>query len=140
MMAGMLIAVLTVRHGRRVGLLPGYTMDRGKCESTQFPMAVQRNIYKCVDCTWWQPTYCVGVHECLYYISEGRVSAWDNVQYIADGDVDSIKMGDTSFFSNFDQTGKITRDAMGDKQAILASLLAWSEEILKRMPVPGDTR
>lgn len=103
-------------------------------------MAVQRNIYKCVDCTWWQPTYCVGKHECLYYISEGKVSAWDNVQHIAVDDVRSIKAGDTSFFSNFDQTGKIMRQAMGDKQAIFAALLAWSEEILKRMPVPGDTR
>jgi hypothetical protein len=124
----------------RVGLAPGYTMDKDSCGNTKHPMMVQGNIFQCVDCTWWQPTYCVGMHECLYVRPGTTVTAWDSVRYILNDDVKSITTGDTSFFGQFIETGNDMRRGMGDKQGILASLLAWSEEILKRMPVPGDTR
>lgn len=89
----------------RIGMHPGYTMDPvNGCKDPTFGRAylpVQKNTFKCIICTPWQPTYCEGLHECMYYLNTGINSAWPSytpgIKYINPSYIAQWMKGDLSY-------------------------------------------
>lgn len=120
----------------RLGLLPGYTMSpTGGCPSGSYgKMPVQRGVWKCVQCTWWQPTYCQGLHECMY---KTNPFGWAEARFIPDALVNLVKnTGDRSFFDKWVllQSGagvNTYRRGLSDELAIEAAIYALTNEAME---------
>lgn len=82
----------------RIGLAPGYVINPSKCGKLQYAYPVMGNIKRCLDCKWWTPRYCSGQHECRFPLvsGEGRITAWQQLQYVSAFIKSKIKEGDES--------------------------------------------
>jgi hypothetical protein len=114
----------------RIGLKAGYTMDVDSCSNHQFPMMVQRDIYKCIGCSTWVPNYCEGLHECLYSIPQKN---WDaTTAFINNQDKDLFKNGDKEFFYRRATSYNEMRKGYSNSLAVKAALYALSDSILQQ--------
>ena len=117
----------------RIGMMPGYTMDVNGCDrATQTAFMVQKNIYKCVDCTMWHPAYCRGSHECMYRSNIGINSntKWQDSRFIRNTYMTTIN--DLSYM-DVSGAGDGLRQGMSSAKAVEAAIVALSNEILEEL-------
>jgi hypothetical protein len=120
----------------RVGLLEGYTMEPDQCGALNFPMPVQQHIYKCVGCSWWQPTYCRGKHECLFPVTltANQEREWAiNARFIPDSVRNTAREGDVRIFQSWDPNAgrNLFRSGMSDQAAVEAALHVLGNALLE---------
>ena len=120
----------------RVGFRPGFTANSRECTLTQFPMPVQINTFKCVECSWWHPTYCRGLHDCMFTITGNlKRTTWTDATYINPFDIETIVNGDKSVFHTTESstTGQVNRMRKGLSNALTerAIFLALYNEVIK---------
>lgn len=124
----------------RVGMMPGFTMDPSTCVNTEAAVKVWDGIFKCVSCSWWQPYYCVGLHDCLYMVSGSRKDKWSSFRSsgrISTMDIDTAVYGDVSLFYTLNQgfnvqDEQVFRSGLSVQAAIRSVIIAVINEILMK--------